>query len=241
MKRVTAPGLPNKPVLYFDEETKRAKVSIRHATWQSREWAMKTTKIILAIALGIYVWQVIRILSGSRPEDIMVTIVGSLILIPIAIHAIRYTLIGFLERQIFPARTTLWFTPNAIAFKSRLYASPVVVWRTWKGQPVKISFILDMDQGALDYADTLHHMKRFYRSHFNSSEMLSMVVKAVDQGIGAEHLGQPDAQRLIPITEVSNRVSRKFTLVYATAASMTAIKPSVAETPRSNGIDIDSI
>ncbi len=240
MQRVTAPGLPSSPALYFDNETKRAKVTVRHPTWHSRERAMKAATLVVLIVFGFLVWLNCQLFTGAPPETVLLLIFGSLITFPIVAFAIRYSLTGFFERQIFPARTTFWFTPNAIAFKSRLYSNPVIVYRNWKNRPVKISFILDFDQEAMNFSNSIPFKKKHPKDHLNHSEILTIVIKAIDEAVPSDHYGLPDAQRSIPVTELSNRLGRKFTLVYAAAASMTAAKPSVVETPRATGTDIDS-
>lgn len=241
MQRVTAPGLPASPALYFDSEKRQAKVSVRHATWHSREWALRVTNWLVLLIVGLLVRFLWQLFEYAPPAKILTLLLVAIIAFPIATYAIRFSLIGFLERQIFPTRTTFWFTSNAIAFKSRLYSNPVVLWRNWKSQPVKISFTLVRDGQASEYADRIPYTKKRSRDHFSRSEILTVIIKATGQGVSFDQYGQPDAQRAIPVTEVSNRVGHNFTLVYANAATLTAIESSVVEAPRTSGTDIDTV
>ena len=56
LKRITAPGLPPWPRLYFDQDKKVAVVSARHATWRSFEWARRAAYVLLAAAMALVVY-----------------------------------------------------------------------------------------------------------------------------------------------------------------------------------------
>lgn len=237
MTRVTAPGLPPFPKLYVDPERRRAQVAARHATWRSDEWAARgTTLLSLAIRVALCWW-----LAGAwerLPPPLVVGIVLA-ILTPFVSGCLRATLQPFLARRVFPTRTTLWVTADAIAFQSALYAAPVVAWRRWNGLPVGVRFIAQRSPRAAEYAESLPYKKRRAKKHLAEAAELVLVLATQAHELTAAIGAAPGTCRAIPIGDLRQDDASRFTVVYAAALAMTA-----AETPQSQrrprrGVDIE--
>lgn len=158
---------------------------------------------------------------------------------PIARPLIETASRGFLARQIFASRTTLWTSEKAIAFKSRFYSKPVVVWRRWKGQTVMGKFILDRDQNAMRYATDERQNKPGPRSHLDEAMVLEIVISAMNKDVPTAIRGQGPLQRTVPVTEVNSQLATKFTMVFAAATMLTQI-PNDKRSQTTQGTDIDA-
>lgn len=161
------------------------------------------------------------------------------IVFPMARPLIETASRGFLARQIFASRTTLWASEKAIAFKSRFYAKPVVVWRRWKGQTVMGKFILNRDQNAMRYATDERQNKPGPRSHLDEAMVLEIVISAMNKDVPMATRGQGPLQRTVPVTEVNSQLATKFTMVFAAATMLTQI-PNDKRSQTTQGTDIDA-
>ena len=241
MIQVSAPGLPPWPPLWFDPEKKRAVVVVRHPIWRSMEWAFYTTELIAWIVNGLLIWLILSITSGETAfMRIMLLLAGGIPAMLVITYAFRIGLPTFLARQVFATKTTIWFSENAIGFRSRLYSQPVVIWRSWHGQPVKGRFVLRSDYYAQWYQDGTKHDRRAGKDHLREAMVLEIVLTTVSKQNTLLAEGHEHVLRSIPITEVSDRFSAKFTMVFAAAASLTRRSQKTSEEDTSLGVDIDS-
>ena len=240
LKRISAPGLPPWPRLYFDQDKKIAVVSARHATWRSFEWARRASYVLLAAATAVVAY----LLWIRLPiQDPAIRGAGAFLItafvFPIAKPLVENASRGFLARQIFASRTILWASEKAIAFKSRFYSKPVVVWRYWKGQTVTGKFILNRDLNATRYATDERQNKPGPRSHLDEAMVLEIVISAMDKDVPMTSRGQGPLQRTVPVTELNSQLATKFTMVFA-AATMLTQKTDEKQKQSGSGTDIDA-
>lgn len=239
MVQVTAPGLPPWPRLYFDRRKRRAMVVAKHPIWRSYEWALWTAaffKWMVFFSVAYWGWLYLSQLEPVLRFLALFLVLG--FLLPVLDAAIRYSGSGFLARQIFATKTVFWASPNVIAFRSRFYHKPVVIWRQWKGQRVRARFILNRDQDAASRM-TMNSTKQLLpRHHLDEAMVLEIVVATVDPKTSIASRDQM-LQRSIPVTEVNMRLARKFTMVFSAATMLTSIGPNETQhtTP---GTDIDT-
>lgn len=240
LKRISAPGLPPWPRLYFDRDKKVAVVSVRHATWRSFEWAGRASYVLTIAAMAVVAYALWIRLPVENPvlRGAGVFLIAAIVF-PIAKPLIETASRGFLARQIFASRTILWASEKAIAFKSRFYSKPVVVWRHWKGQTVTGKFILNRDQNATRYATDERQNKQGPRSHLDEAMVLEIVISAMNKDAPMTSRGQGPLQRTVPVTELNSQLATKFTMVFA-AATMLTQKTDDKRRQRSNGTDIDA-
>ena len=240
LKRISAPGLPPWPRLYLDQDKKVAVVSARHATWRSFEWARRASYVLLAAATAVVAY----LLWIRLPiQDPAIRGAGAFLItafvFPIAKPLVENASRGFLARQIFASRTILWASEKAIAFKSRFYSKPVVVWRYWKGQTVTGKFILNRDLNATRYATDERQNKPGPRSHLDEAMVLEIVISAMDKDAPMTSRGQGPLQRTVPVTELNSQLATKFTMVFA-AATMLTQKTDEKQKQSGSGTDIDA-
>ena len=234
---LTAPGLPSWPKLYVNLETRRACVVARHPTWRSYQYAWHVA--LLLSWLG-YVIAAVSAWHYWESDDLIVrisfTLISCLLLFPIIKFATIHGAVGFLARQVFPTRTTVWVSASGLAFRSRLYGRPIVIWRHWKGQAVRLSFILNRDDDATCTGLNLKPAQRMLQIHLNEAMILEIVVSSATEN-GQLTSNEQFLRRSIPMTEVSSRNARKFTTVFAAAFAITS---KVIEAPKNRGgIDVD--
>ena len=240
MQKVTSPGLPPWPTLWMDKRNTRAFVKVRHPTWRSYECAYFATELVvlsICCCIACVAWSVF-----STPDVALRSFFVGLALVisfPMVCLAARESLREPLARMIFATQTTLWITEDSLIFKSRLYSSPVVVWRQWHDKPVGIKFIVQEDAEAKKYITDQKPDRKWPRAPFNEASILDLVV-ITPTGFGGEVPATSGGlQRSIPISEVSSRVAQKFSMV-CTAALM--LIPTEEQKPTSTpdqGVDID--
>lgn len=241
MVRVTAPGLPPLPRLYFDPQQRRAIVAARHPTWQSHQHAIRATELTswaVTILVAFLLWPAIG--TDDMVFRVSVFVFAVALVYEIVNYLLHRTWRYFLARQMFATRTVLWFTPEAIAFRSRLYAKPVVIWRKWKSLPVRVKFILQRDLDIPSPNPRARHTKNIPTEHLQEAMVLELVLTAHDRRRDVNTGGQDAVLRAIPITEISSRWATRFTMVYSAAAMLT----SPVQRPMEEGIrgaDIDAI
>jgi hypothetical protein len=242
--RIVAPGLPTWPKLLFDSKRRLAKVSFRHATWQSHEWGRITATILLwcvTASWGVLLWNGMP--SWELPVRIGLVLLGLVIVHAITKVAMPASLTEFLARQLFATRTTIWYAPHAIAIRGRLYERPVIVWRAWRDQVVQIRFIVQSDPDAerqiqqpLPQRPVSGQPKPI--GHFREARLLEMVITTTGRDRARDFSGQGSLVRSIPITEINIRAAARVTVVCNAAATLTAPRQSQAR-PKPSGIDID--
>lgn len=241
MIRVTAPGLPPHPRLMFDPKKRWAKVSVRHPTWQSEENAILATVVIVLVAKFWLVWMIWHRLPLEEVfPRLVVTMLVYFVSAPVVACLLSATLQGFLARQVFPKRTTLWVTPKAIAFRSHLYARPVIIWREWNGLPVRPSFLMHPNGGAERYKQSLSVERAQKKSHLNNASLLVMVLATTARDTTDAYGGKNGTARVIPITDIHMSAVAQFTMVFSMALQITAPRQESGPTNSPSGIDIDA-
>ncbi len=243
MVRMVAPSLPPYPKLMFDASTRRAIVTAWHPTWQSHERAKCLTELIVWTAVGLLAWFLWFKLST---DDVALQILLSIFPITISYYSLTFLLHKsfneFFARRVFPTKTVVWFTENAIAFKSRLYAKPIVIWRKWHSQTVRIRFILQPDRNAQTYANQLRASKKQTTiNHLEESQLLEMVITTSDRQRETSNRGHNGLLRTIPITEINCSLATRFTIVYGAADSLTGVVQNLQNKEAGTGTDIDGI
>ncbi|MEM9409498.1 MAG: hypothetical protein AAGA30_00125 [Planctomycetota bacterium] len=232
--RLIAPGLPSWPKLYVDRQSRRAFVFAKHPTWRSYRYASRFAKLLAFLVWLLATYCMWVFLHEFETESrLLISIFSSVLLFPIAQFLVIHGTVGFMARQIFATRTRVWITPNSFAYRSRMVRKPIVIWRQWKGQDVRLSFILNRDDGA---AFAAAESKPGNQSpHVQQAMILEIVISSTnrqDRMASSEHL----LRRTIPLTEVSSRNARKLSTVFAAAVAVTAKK---ANSGSQRGVDID--
>ena len=239
MVLVTAPGLPPWPRLYFDQRKRRVIVIAKHPTWRSYQWAFRTAtffKWMVVFSAMYWGWLYLNPLEPLFRFAALFLV--ACFLLPVLNAVIHHSGCNFIARQIFATKTVFWASPNAIAFKSRFYHKPVVVWRQWKGQRVRTRFILNRDQDAASQLTLNSARPLIPRHHFDEAMVLEIVVSSVDPKSRIVSQDQM-LQRSILVTEVNMRLARKFTMVFSAATMLTSVEPN--ESQHINpGVDIDA-
>ncbi len=241
-QRVTAPGLPSSPAIYFDKEALQAKVSLRHPTWRGTENALQVVELLVWVArigLGVFLWN--RLGEVDPFGRFILVFLSVAVAVPVPAILFRFAVRGFFARRVFPSRTTLWATPDAIAIESRLYRQPVLIWRRWNEQPIGIRFIFDRDHSAERYSFGLNYKRKLSKDHLNESVMLYAVLTSTDAASPAYSGHQDASMRAIPITEIGSGDASRVTMAFAHAMTLTASRPEEAPTQTKAGIDIDAI
>ncbi|QDU98624.1 hypothetical protein [Lignipirellula cremea] len=235
MTPLTAPGLPPWPPLLVDPTRGVALVSARHATWRSFEWAAKTTEFCVWVTCcGIAI-----VILTYFPHPIpLVRAFGLLIIggiaFPIVSALVRHNVWGPLARQLFCIRTVVEFHPEAIVIRSPLYDQPVVVWRSWNGQPVQTRFMVEPDHAATAAAENANPKRKYSKEHLRGGLMLFVVVSTQNQ------MSEGGIFRAIPITEISTTLAAKFTMVCTAAATLTRLDRQSEQARTTRGVDIDA-
>lgn len=240
MIRIHAPGLPPFPALYFDEEKRRAKTTVRHPTWHSTELALYATEFVAAVAAAVFGYVLWRVLPPVHAILYFVVLGTSFGIAWVIVSGLlRSSLPGFLARRIFPTRTVFWFIPKAMAFKSRLYTRPVIVWRMNKKRPVGLRFVLNEDGKAANYERGLSPKRTMPRGHFGDSRFLHVVIETLRDSEHSERAQSFQSMRSVPITEVDKAYADKITAVVMAAEELTDPKKSQDTDRLFEGVDID--
>lgn len=242
-RRVSAPGLPTWPPLLFDSHRRRAMISARHPVWRGQEWALTITEL-----LSVFVTGVLALLAWPYfiPH---VDIVGRILLGTLAVVFAAWVLkfllhqsVGLLlARWVLSTKIDFWFTPEAVAFRSRLYARPVVVWRHWQHQPVGVRFIIQEDRDAISYVQSLDGKRKLPTHHLREAKLLELVMTTARQQGPMPSGGQDNILRTIPVTEVNCRWAAKLTMVCAAAVMLTADQDNSSHGWAGGGADIDAL
>lgn len=240
MKLYTAPGLPGIPRLYLDEERKRAQVTTRLATWKSWVYAHHLTRVLrwlLNFAVGWKLWHELTYFENPIGRWFW-----SIILVGFFSTAVRPFLHlgidGFLARQLFAVRTTFWFDPKAVAFKSRLYANGVVIWRTWAESLVAIRFDVQRDYDADEHDIRSDVTKNQIKQRKKGAHYLRLIVETNNQDRIAMTTRNPSMMRSITVLELDQHDTSRITMILNAAAALTQLSPAEQVTNQP-GVDID--
>lgn len=239
--RVVAPGLPARPKLMFNPRDRSAKLTLRHPTWRSMEWAAYVTEAVMWATLGLLAWLLWCKLPIADPGF---RVLAVLFAIALPFHLARWTfqwsLRPFLARQVFCTRTTIRFTPLLVSFRSDLFPRPVVVWRNWQTASVKIRFVVQPDREAIAYAGTLSPKRKLPTDHLRDSRMLEVVLTTVNRQRTTDLGNQGSILRSIPITEADSRLAMQLTMICAAGLILTAPKQKPMSKKQGCGTDIDA-
>ena len=242
MIQVNSPGLPPWPKLWFDKMQRKAVVVVRHPTWRSYECAYLATEFVVWMVNGgiaFTAWTVF-----ATPElalRVFFVLMAFIICFPMAALATRSALRDPFARQVFATKTTFWVTENSVIFKSRLYSSPVVVWRQWKDKPIGIKFIVQPDADANRYITDHQQQRKWPRTPINEAAVIELVVSTPTGYDGALPTANGNLQRSIPISEASGRFAQKFSTVFAAALLLVPLEEQKRKPTKSNGVDIDAL
>jgi len=236
--RVTAPGLPSWPRLYFHPEKRQAVVPLRLATWRSWERAYLTAGLVawtINLLATAYIWNYLAFVENPIGRG-MVTFVALGVVATVTKPLVPAALGGFLARQLFAYRSTVWFTPHVIAFKSPLYEGGVQLERLWNGHPVLFRFDMSIDadaQSKLTLKETSNQLHRYYQS----AQLLRLVITAADaqRWTATAHNAQ---MRSLPILEIDGKdVSAVATVLTGAVALTTGQGSQVARSIPGHDID----
>jgi len=171
------------------------------------------------VVFAVFAW---RFLDPMQPAyRVGVLLFGCAFAFPMIKFVTVHGFVGFLARQVFATRTSVWVSPRVFAFRSRIFVNPVAIWRLWKGQLVRLSFILNQDDDAALVASELRQNQQALQSHLKEAMVLEVVVSArntADPLTSSEQL----LRRTVPVTEISVRNARRFSTVLAAAVAITA-------------------
>jgi hypothetical protein len=239
--RVTSPGLPSWPSLLLDTRHKRAVVSIRLATWRSWLWAHRASLLMgwcVNLWAGWWVWEWSELLADPLVGGCLAVLgfgVGGALTKPLFPPALD----GFLARQVFASRSRVWFTPEVIAFRSRLYTNGVLLWRRWRDQPVQFKFDITSDPEAAEQRSAMTPAQAALGPRLQSAHLLRLVISTFDPSRVFTQATQANVVRSLPLLEVDLCDAQRLTVVLSTAAALTAA-PVTRTVHQPGGVDIDA-
>jgi hypothetical protein len=242
MIQVSSPGLPPWPKVWLDQQLNRAMVIAKHATWRSYEIAYRVTEWLLLSFQLMFVLIAWRLLATpNTPLRVVLVLIAWMVFAALISTFTRLVFPEPLARYIFATKTTLWVTDRSIIFKSRLYRSPVVVWRSWKDKSVRLRFIIQSDPEAANYLADQQYQRKLPRGPINEAAIVTLVIATPQSKDSHQAVDQTALQRAVPIMEVSNRQAQKFSTAFD-AALMLIGNEVQTQTPESysRGIDIDA-
>lgn len=240
LDRVAAPGLPPWPKLYYSPRTRRATVDARHPTWRSQERARQAAfALTLLVIAGILWWFWGRLPELDLPSKLLVSGAFFAVLGPFVAVLLSATLPGFLARRVFCTRTTFWFTPEAVAFRSHFYRRPVVVWRHWKEKPVAIRLIALPSSSARDFRSSLSFEKQMKRGYLEHAQTIQMVLGMDHQRGEYGGEGHNASLRALNVTDIGPERAEKLTTVLSAALALTAKRRGAKVGRAAKGVDID--
>ncbi|WP_145207190.1 hypothetical protein [Planctomycetes bacterium TBK1r] len=225
----------------FDPDRKRAMVSVRCPSWRSYELGFKVTEfcVFANIFVSIVIaWKLIPEFESFLLRLIAVVLTWS-ILASLITRWLRYAMPGVLARQFFAERISLWFTANAIAFRSSLYRSGVILNRSWRSVPIELRFSLDEDPvSQLQIVDAKPERK-LPKFHFQDARRLNVIVR---QGGEAKAVPQPDGIviRSIPVCELMSAQAKQMVVVCNAAHMLTEMNTGHGARRAPAGVDIDA-
>jgi hypothetical protein len=196
-------------------------------SWRSIEAAHNVVwSLYLALSACILfaLWR-----SALLPGDILAAVIINILVILTLCGAygplVKWVLIPFLSQTLFVSRVSVWLTPTAIAFRSCIYAEPVVVWRRWKGLPIVLRFEPTTDDEARDWHQEIRELPRAkVARHLEEAMVLNLILGTSTNrwqvGTGEEG----GFQRSIPLLEIDKRRCTNFVVVLKAAVALTAAR-----------------
>lgn len=223
-KRYDAPSLPPYPALMFDDQTKEAVIVARHPTWKGHVWSNEILGLAALAAWWLIALSLLDYLEAFSPiVRFFGALWGTVMIFPIAQSIVRPIIHGLLVRRVFVTTTKIWFTPNEIAFRSRLYDQGVVFPRTFNGTPVNFEFVVSSDSEAHHYASKLGRKKKFLgKDEVNLASLIEMII-SIDAGpLQAGKQLPQSVRRPIPIASFLHDWPQRFTMVCNAAMALTS-------------------
>ena len=243
LKRMVAPGLPTWPILLYDAKQRRAIVKARFATWRSHEWAKTTTwwmAVVIFVGLSAYWWRTLPNEPGKW-FPFLIGVFVILIVVKLLSPYVDIAMRGFLARQIFAKRLTVWFTPDVIAFRSPLYTNGVLLHRIWNGLKVVCKFDLAKDHMAQNHQRSLKPERSGDCQHLELAHLLRVLVTTGNRTVAVNAGTAPNLVRAISVSEISLLDAERMTMVLAAAVSLTSARPNSETDEPSTGFDIDAL
>ncbi|MEM8736556.1 MAG: hypothetical protein AAGG44_20160 [Planctomycetota bacterium] len=242
MKCYNSPGLPVSPKLMFDAAKLRAKVALRHATWQSYEWAYIAARLTSWAVLAVLLFLFANLIPVVNPFlRGVLTFVAWAVTGPAVCTVIRRSLHGFLARRVFSTRIVAWITSEAIGIQTSTYPGGIVIWRKWKGLTVRGRLSMTNDRQAMQRRQAVNHRPLQDRMHFETARTLRLVL-SIDTKNRANADAQSQSMRAIPLSSIDHRVAERLSVVLSAAMALTVDATSKPKrkwgTPK--GVDIDA-
>lgn len=222
---VTSPGLPPWPKLYIDSNNRKAMCSIRIPTWKSHFLARSLCVYLVWVFVALIItllW--LQLEQFSWVDKLIILIPAGYFLVPVSRYLTFEALPEFLARRLFARRTRFWFTEEAIAFQSQLYSKPVVVWREWRGLPVRSQFIVEQDRDAADFLQKNSHLVETPIRQISESALIELVITIARRDAGLGAAGQEKLLRKLPVVEVNSEQATQLSIVCAAAINLTTTK-----------------
>lgn len=241
---ISAPGLPTWPRLLLDKQRQRAVVTIRLATWRSCLHAHAMSKWAgwcINLTVAWLSWQRLGFIENPIGRG-MLTLVGVCVVAAVTKPLMPAAFDHFLARRLFSRRSTVWFTPEAIAFRSRMYENGVVVPRNWQGHPVQVRFDTGPDPEAVTALSHQYGQQR-RGPGLQTARILRLVITAFDPQRNIARSTQGQLARAIPMLPLDLQDAQRLTVVLSAAAELTSPVsfPTAQPVPGPDaGLDIDA-
>lgn len=241
MRLIVSPGLPTWPRLMLDQNRLRAKVTARFPTWRGREKAGWVTEMLVYVERFVCVLITLRLVPPY--EDLILRVViGTIVwgvMVGILDKLVRLSMPGFLTRTVFASRVTIWFSPEAIGFKSRWFRKGILIWRQWNRLRVPVQFSVTEDDDAMIYDGNLPHTRQDSKYHLLDSKILCVYLRTPND-LRMTGLVTDGVFRSIPITEMGKKTIANFVVVCNAALTLTDSASGLSKPLTKTGIDIDN-
>lgn len=241
MQRMTAPGLPQWPVLMFDSERCEAFVWARIANWKTGLQGETLAKVVQFANVLLSALAILKIFPEMANPVIRLAVcyVSWIAYLRVSYPLLKSRLAGVFSRQFFAPRVKLWFNENAIAFKSYLHEEPIIIRRNFRSIPVEIAFSILEDEEANGYLDSLPPDKKAGQAAISTSQRLCITIgHSTQDGTGNE--GSQQVKRAIPVCSIPESWIFPFVAVCSAASQLTTSGASNQENSH-KGADIDFI
>ncbi|MCO8122875.1 hypothetical protein NHH03_14095 [Stieleria sp. TO1_6] len=248
MQRYIDPGLPPWPPLYFDEENRCARVSVRIADWRSFDRGILATKVCV-IPAAIYamfrIWMAI-------PDDqeplvrFVMWLAGVGIVVPLLVSSAEMFLPRSFASTLFAHNLKFIATADAVGFRSWFYDRGLRVGRGEGRDAVLLRTMLGEDRDAearleqLSDAPPNPAQRRYPKSHLKHAKVIDLVIES---GISQQRVSDPSSAtgfRSIAIAGADSKQGEMLTMVFNTAIRLTTETSSNRSgLGPSEGMDLD--